>query len=130
MEIFLNIAWAVLAIALVVLWLRIGCRMDQSRRSQIIAIAVLIAILFPVISVSDDLMAVQNSAETDNGQRRDHLASGDAHLLHTATAIEPPPIITGAAFGFLQHVSPGQDAPKVSDHLKLTPYANRPPPMA
>jgi hypothetical protein len=126
-EIFLNLAWAALAVALVVLWLHIGCRMDQSRRCQIIAIAVLIAILFPVISVSDDLMAVQNPAETDNCQRRDHLASGDVHLLLTA-AIEPPPILTGAALGFVQYVSRGRLALRVVARPALTSIENRPPP--
>jgi hypothetical protein len=128
-EIFLNLAWAVLAVALVALWLRTGSRADHSRRSQIIAIAVLIAILFPVISVSDDLMAAQNPAETDSGQRRDHLASIDAHVL-LATAIEPPQFLTGVAFGFLQYVSPGQLASRVSDHPELISIYNRPPPAA
>jgi hypothetical protein len=128
-EIFLNLAWAVLAVTLVALWLRTGSTTGQSRRSQIIAIAVLIAILFPVISVSDDLMAAQNPAETDNCQRRDHLVSGGAHAL-LATATEPPPILTGVVFGFLQYVSPGQFAPRAADLPALTSISNRPPPEA
>ena len=130
MEIFLNLAWAVLAAALVALWLHNGTRMDQSRRSQAIAIAVLIAILFPVISVSDDLMTVQNPAEADNCQRRDHLAPGDSHPLQTAVATEPPSILAGVVFGFLQYVSPGKPALRAADHPGLTAIANRPPPAA
>jgi hypothetical protein len=128
-EIFLNLAWAVLAVTLVALWLRTGSPTGHSRRSQIISIAVLIAILFPVISVSDDLMAAQNPAETDNCQRRDHLASGGAHAL-LAAVTEPPPILTGVAFSFLQYVSPGQPAPRVVDLPALTSISNRPPPAA
>jgi hypothetical protein len=128
-EIFLNFAWAILAFTLVILWLRVGCRLCQNRRSQIIAIAVLIAILFPVISVSDDLMAAQNPAETDNCQRRDHLAPGSAHLLQLA-AVAPPSICTGAAFGLVQYVPPGKRLLRVVARPELTPIANRPPPVA
>jgi hypothetical protein len=128
-EIFLNFAWAVLAVTLVVLWLRLGCRLDQSRRSQIVAIAVLIAILFPVISVSDDLIAAQNPAETDNCQRRDHLTPGSAHLLQLA-AVAPPSIRTGTAFGIVQYVLPGKPALRVVARPALMSIANRPPPVA
>jgi hypothetical protein len=128
-EIFLNFVWAVLAFTLVVLWLRIGCRLDQNRRSQIIAIAILIAVLFPVISVSDDLMTAQNPAETDNCQRRDHLAHGSAHLLQMA-AVVPPSICTRAPFGILQYVLPGKPLLRVVARPALTSIANRPPPVA
>ena len=129
-EIFLNFAWAALAVTLVALWLHTGSRMGYSRYSQIVAIAVLIAILFPVISVSDDLMAVQNPAETDNCQRRDHLAPGDAHPLPLAAATEPSSILAGLTFCFLQYVSPKKVAPRAVDHPVLIPIANRPPPAA
>lgn len=130
MEIFLNFAWAALAAALVGMWLRMGSRTDHSWRSQLIAIAVLIAILFPVISVSDDLMAVQNPAETDNYQRRDHLAPVDVHPLQATLATVPPPILAGLLFGFMQYVSPRRPAPNVADHPALVSTANRPPPAA
>lgn len=129
MEIFFNLAWAILAIALVVLWLRIGRRIDQSRGSQVIAIAVLIAILFPVISVSDDLLAAQNPAETDNCQRRDHQASRGVHLLH-ATAVAPSQAFAGTAFGFVRYVSSGVLVSRVVPRLVLPSIANRPPPAA
>lgn len=130
MEIFLNLAWAVLAVVLVGLWLRTGSRIGHSRRSQIIAIAVLIAILFPVISVSDDLMAIQNPAETDNCQRRDHLAPANTHPVQFLAATEPPPIITGVAYGFLRYVSPRRLAQRAIDLPALTSISNRPPPAA
>lgn len=130
-EIFLNFAWAALAAALVGMWLRVGSPKDHSRRSQLVAIAVLIAILFPVISVSDDLMAAQNPAETDNCQRRDHLlAPVDAHPLHATATTEPPPIFTGVLFGFLQYVSPRRLALKVADPPALVSIADRAPPAA
>jgi hypothetical protein len=130
-EIFLNFAWAALAAALVGMWLRMGSPQDHSRRSQLIAIAVLIAILFPVISVSDDLMAAQNPAETDNYPRRDHfLTPADAHPLQATAATEPPPILSCLPFGFLQYVSPRRPAQKVTYPPLLVSIANRPPPAA
>ena len=129
-EIFLNFAWAALAAALVGMWLRMESRTDQSSRSQLVAIAVLIAILFPVISVSDDLMAAQNLAETDNCQRRLHLAPANAHPLQATVATAPPPIQTGVSFGFSRYVSPRRPALKVADLSTLVSTANRPPPAA
>ena len=126
MEVFLNLAWTVLAVALVLLWLHLGCRVDQGRYSQIIAIAVLIAILFPVISVSDDLMAVQNPSETDNCQRRDHLVLGDVHLLQPAV-VEPFPVLTEV---IIQYVSPRELALGVDLRRAPIAIANRPPPTA
>ncbi len=128
-EMFLNFAWLVLAVTLVVLRLYMGCRMDQSRRSQMIAIAILIAILFPAISVSDDLMAIQNPAEIDNGQRRDHLASADAHLQIT-TSVLPTPFVHGVVLGLIQYVSPGKLVSRAIARTPLTSIANRPPPAA
>ena len=74
---------------MVCLWLRFSPA-DADRRRQIVAIAVLIAILFPVISVSDDLMAMQNATETDSCQRRDYLASSSTHTLLPFAAIVTP----------------------------------------
>ena len=130
MEIFLNFAWLALAVSLVLMWLRGGNSASHERRGQLIAIAVLIAVLFPVIFVSDDLMAIQNPAETDNCQRRDHLAPGAGHLLQLATASVPPPIFSGVAFGFLQYASLIKYPPKVVGRPALASISNRPPPAA
>jgi hypothetical protein len=75
MELFLNSAWALLAVAIVYLWLRLGRRAVSERQMSFVALVMLIVILFPVISVSDDLWSIQNPAETDTCQRRDHCAA-------------------------------------------------------
>jgi hypothetical protein len=80
-EILLNLAWAALALLMVCVWLRMGRHNGTDRRRQVIAIAVLVAVLFPVISVSDDLMAVQSATETDSCQRRDYLGAPSTHPL-------------------------------------------------
>lgn len=72
MELVLNLVWAALAFSLVGLWLRFAPPAGPERRRQFAAIALLILILFPVISVTDDLQVAQNPAEADSCLRRDH----------------------------------------------------------
>lgn len=103
MEILLNLAWAALALLLVCLWLRLGSPTGTGRGRQIIAIVVLIAILFPVISVSDDLMAVQSATEQDSCQRRDHLAPS-AHTVLPFAAIVTA-LYSEMSFGSVRFVS-------------------------
>src|SRR5271155_1871111 len=90
MELVLNIAWALLATVMFGLWLRHSPRTGADMRIQFAALAVLLLILFPVISVTDDLLAVQNPAETDCLVRRDHVCS-PAHSIHPAVAGLPLP---------------------------------------
>lgn len=129
MELFLNLAWAALAISLVGAWLRVEEGSD--RRRQLVAISVLIAILLPAISISDDLMAMQNATETDTCQRRQQLVSNGTHPLapHSETALPAAlhPLTTLADLGFapLQAVFvPSSNFP-VSSAIH-----NRPPPAA
>lgn len=73
MELILNLAWGLLAIASICLWAATDRRKGAERYMPIVALFMLIIILFPVISVSDDLWSIQNPAETNSVQRRDHL---------------------------------------------------------
>jgi hypothetical protein len=72
-EIILNLAWALVAIGAICIWQRTETRVGRERHLPFIALVMLIVILFPVISVSDDLWSIQNPAETDTLQRRDQL---------------------------------------------------------
>src|ERR1700722_11122625 len=90
MELVLNLAWALSAIVVVCSWLRFGPRAGAGRPAQLVALAVLILILFPVISVTDDLQAAQNPAEVDFCLRRDHVVS-NSHSTFPAVATLPLP---------------------------------------
>lgn len=70
MEIILNLAWALCALGLILLWTRVGVSDAGSRRTQILALGMVVMLLLPVISLSDDLMAMQSPAETDTCLRR------------------------------------------------------------
>jgi hypothetical protein len=128
-EILLNLAWAALAVFIVCLWLRIGDRKGIDRRRQIIAMVILLAILFPVISVSDDLMAVQSATEQDSCQRRGYLAPSSAH-----------PILPFAAIVYAIHFGMSFGSPRFLairilplpsvEHPELGGVENRPPPAA
>ena len=130
MEIILNLAWAVLTIFMVWAWIRTDGRTGHSRGGQIVAITLLVAILFPVISVTDDLMAAQNPAETDTCLRRDHLLPFHAHTPLPVVALPATPTFTGVAFGPSRYVSLQSLMPRSADHPELASIQNRPPPTA
>lgn len=129
MEILLNLAWAALAVSIICVWARVGDRSGLNRRRQIVALAVLLAILFPVISVSDDLMAAQTATEQDSCQRRDYLAPSSAH-----------PIVPLTAIVYALHFEISFGAPRFAairtpslpslEHPELEGIENRPPPAA
>ncbi len=130
MELFFNIAWLVVAGVLVTLWLRGGGQGHPERRGQLIAMAVLIAVLFPVISVSDDLLAIQNASEADNYLRRDHLVPSNPSPVQPMLAVILPAMSTGLGFGFLRFIAPNLLPLLQPKHPETAGIDNRPPPVA
>ena len=129
MEIFLNLSWALLSVLIVCLWIRHESRTGASRRMSLIALVMLIVILFPVISVSDDLWSIQNPAETDTCLRRDHLASC-THSIFPAMAALPEPAFAAPAFSFQRFTALLTQQPLAIDNPALSGIQNRPPPAA
>jgi len=129
MEIFLNLVWAALALASIGLWTRYERRTGYERYLPMIALILLLVILFPVISVSDDLWAMQNPAEADTCLRRNHTAACP-HCIFQRPAARPA-----------SPFSPNQNAQRlICAQVKilpprytapaLNPIENRPPPVA
>lgn len=129
MELVLNFAWVLLAALMFCMWLRFAPRTGASGRMQLAALAVLILILFPVISVTDDLQAALNPAESDCCLRRDHPCS-TPHSIFPALASLPLPVIAELSFGQLRMANPGSLHAPAFDHPALAPIQNRPPPAA
>ncbi|MGB7548332.1 MAG: hypothetical protein WBM14_11325 [Terracidiphilus sp.] len=129
MEFFLNSAWALLSIVIVALWLRREQSDDVDRRLSFVSLVMLIVILFPVISVSDDLWSIQNPAETDTCLRRDHLASC-AHAIFPAMAALPEPVFAVLTFGFQRLTAPLNLPVRAVDNPAFDAIQNRPPPAA
>jgi hypothetical protein len=129
MELFLNLAWVLLAALMFCLWLRLAPRAGASPRMQLVALAVLVAILFPVISVTDDLQATLNPAESDCSLRRGH-ATSSPHSICPPVAALPLPPTADLSFGMLRMTNLGSLHAPAFDHPALAPIENRPPPVA
>ena len=127
MELSLNLVWVLLAGLLFGLWRRSASRSGAGRPMQLMALAMLVLILFPVISVTDDLQAAQNPAETDCCQRRMHGGS-QPHGITPAVATPPPAVLAGQPFGIVGLVVLPGPPPPSSENPALAPIQNRPPP--
>jgi hypothetical protein len=131
MELTLNIAWVVLATLLFWLWMR-HALCESTRQTQFVALAVVILILLPVISVTDDLQLAQNPAEADSYYlctRRDHVVVS-LHSIFPAAIMLPPPVFAGHSFGFLHFAAPVNRPAPLVEIPALASIQNRPPPDA
>lgn len=89
MELILNLVWAGLALLLMATWLSRRAHELAPRRLQWMSLFVVVLLLLPVISMSDDLIAAQGPAEVDTCLRR----AQDAHagpVTHGATSFALP----------------------------------------
>jgi hypothetical protein len=129
MEIILNIAWALCSMGLIWFWTRSSASNPVSRKTQILALAMVVLLLLPVISLSDDLMAMQGPAESDACLRR-ALHSHDTHPAAATSFALPEQMVTALALcGYWQEV--------LEDYSLTTPATSltrsldsRPPPQA
>jgi hypothetical protein len=128
MELTLNFVWALLATLMFWLWMRHALG-EGTRRAQLVALAVVILILFPVISVTDDLVAAQNPAELDCCARRYHAVSC-FHSIFPAAATLPPPVFAELSFGLLRFSASGNRPAPLVKIPALSSIQNRPPPVA
>jgi hypothetical protein len=130
MEIFLNLAWALLALSSVCLWASFERRTGPERRLPIVALLLLIIVSFPIISVSDDLWSLQNPAETDVLLRRDHHSDQQHSIFPTFSDALCEPASSGLTL-LVRHCDSLPDQPVYSRAaVLLTSVQNRPPPSA
>jgi hypothetical protein len=129
MELTLNFVWVMLAIFFVGVWIRLDRRNSASTRAQVIALLMVIVIFFPVISVTDDLQALQNPAELDCCARRHH-ADACSHILSPVVATLPPTDTARVPFGFLRIILPSRARSPQVEIPALASIENRPPPTA
>lgn len=129
MELFLNFVWMLAAILFVGLWLRLARRRGATPRVQAVALLMLIVILLPVISVTDDLLALRNPAELDCCARRHH-AAFCPHSILPAVAAPPPQALAELSIGFSHFAAPGCPPLPLVKIPALASIQNRPPPSA
>lgn len=129
MEIFLNLVWAALALVSIGLWARYERRTGSERYLPVIALVLLLIVLFPVISVSDDLWAMQNPAEADTCLRR-------SDTVACPHSIFPRPIAQPVEFFSPNHSAQSLFCAQVKMRVPnyaapaLNPIESRPPPVA
>lgn len=129
MELTLNLGWVLVALWMLFAWLRVAPAAARDRRAQFVALAVVILILLPAISMTDDLMAAQNPAEVDCCVRRDH------NCLHARTTVPmtpalPLPSFDGLANGHAHMRAPNPAVAPQVEVPSLVSIQNRPPPAA
>ena len=129
MELALNLGWVLVALWMLCAWLRFAPRAAKKRRAQLVALAVVILILLPAISMTDDLLAAQNPAETDTCVRR-HNDCFCPHFIEPMSTALPQPVFAGLPQGFEQIMAPGRLSSPVVENPNLSSIDNRPPPTA
>lgn len=128
MELLFNFVWALVTTASVCYWLKLGRRTPQNEHSSLVGLAMLAVILFPVISVSDDLWTLQNPAESDTCVRRDHRDGSFTPHFSIAAAV-PEPIRAGLIYGSRRLDIPRLGKLNLADNPLLGFIENRPPPV-
>jgi hypothetical protein len=86
-------------------------------------------VLFPVISVTDDLQMVQGTAETENSPRRDH-AAGAPQAVAPVAAVALTGVSAWGRLVFAGRVEPLQRPVDRPEEPLLPSLLNRPPPAA
>jgi len=133
MELALNIAWALCSLGLIWLWVRTAPSRSKHpipRTVQALALVMVVLLLLPVISLSDDLAAAQGPAETDCCVRR-VLHSNELHPSVVPASLSMPErefalfALNGFSLATVQ--IDGQTAPTPILSRSLD---NRPPPRA
>ena len=82
MELALNLEWMALAVAMGWLWVPHARRGGRRRMTQLISLALVLVMMFVVITMYDDMAMAQNPAETRCFQREDDLGAHAHALLH------------------------------------------------
>lgn len=80
MELALNLAWTLLSLT-IILWFTTNCRSwsGRDRARAVIALGLVVMILLPVISMTDDLLATRFPAEIEQMQNQ-HKKAALAHI--------------------------------------------------
>ena len=134
MELLLNLAWLLLAAVMIALWLRPGAGEGAGRgvgrRMQFVSLLMVILILLPAISMTDDLRAAQNPAEVDSSLRRDHDYAYNPHSIIPAVAALLLPSLRGLSLQPLTLFTVDTLATPAYHSPALSAIQNRPPPVA
>jgi hypothetical protein len=129
MELALNLGWTAMATAMCWLWVRHARREGPGRHVQFIALALVLANMFVVITMYDDLAMAQNPAETRCFQREDDLGA-HAHAPFHPVVASIPTLTAEFPFNTFRFTVPGSLLVPTVKVPVLSSIQNRPPPSA
>jgi hypothetical protein len=125
----LNLEWVVLATLMCWLWMRHALREGPGHQVQFVALALVLANMFVVISIYDDMAMAQNPAETRCFQREDDLGAHAHAQLHPVVA-SIPTLAAQLPFNTFRFAVPGSLLVPTVKVPALSSIQNRPPPAA
>lgn len=134
MELALNLAWGLLAFVMVCLWLRCAPRKGSNRGVELVGLGILLLILLPQISITDDLQSLRFPAEVRSAESWRHQVSARLQLSpHSSVHPVPTPALQDFAvlgFSFTSHDMIGTLTAHRPDFGAPISIQNRPPPAA
>jgi hypothetical protein len=133
-ELFLNLLWCAFSLLLIVHWTRAAdLRRNSKTGKAFVALLLLVLLLLPVISVTDDLVAMAGPSEDEHIVRRGeiplpHLAQDQAVMLDLGTLAQ---IFIGLAFlsSLLTRIAPRRSAVTLLNGFGMV-CGIRPPPSS
>jgi hypothetical protein len=129
MELALNLEWMALAIAMCWLWAHHARREGRGRSAQFVSLTLVLAIMFVVITMYDDMAMAQNPAETRCFQREDDLGA-HAHAPFHPVVASTPALAAELPFITIRFAGPGSLLIPTVKVPALSSIQNRPPPAA
>ena len=129
MELSLNLGWMAMATVMCWLWVHHARREGSGRSVQIVSLALVLATMFTVITMYDDMAIAQNPAETRCFQREDDLGAHAHAPLHPAVALAPT-LSAELPFNTFRSAVVGNILIPTVELPFLSSIQNRPPPAA
>lgn len=129
MEMALNLEWMALAVAMCWLWARHARREGRRGLTQIVSLALVLGIMFVVITMYDDMAMAQSPAETRCIQREDDLGAHAHAALHPVVA-SPPTLAAELPLNTICSAAPSSLVVSTAKISALSSIQNRPPPAA
>ena len=129
MELTLNLGWTAMTLAMGWMWAHHARREGQGRWRQFVSFALILVIMFGVITVYDDMAMAQNPAETRCFQREDDRGA-HAHAPFHPVVASTPALAAELPFITIRFAGPGSLLIPTVKVPVLSSIQNRPPPAA
>ncbi len=129
MELALNLGWAAMATGMCWLWMRHARRDGLGRSVQFVSLALVLFMMFVVITMYDDMAMAQSPAETSSFQREDFSGTRTHAMLHPVANFTQPLFSEPSSEATYRGVVGNHPAPALQSPA-LGSIQNRPPPAA